>query len=223
MAYGWARPVILVAGKGRGGMFLFLLFLHFHSCSSFFLSLSFVSSTVSSISFLPFSGRRHKMTRKGWCVVKPQHNQKSFCDPLLRLFKPSLFVRKHGRLGAVLNFPIYLYRKLLSESHWTDFSVIRQECSYGDPLPRLFEPSWFVKKKKKKKKKNVIARCQGLFSLYIYIEEIKIFLSEKYWTDFNITGQKCFFSDPHQECSSHHDSSINMAARGGAYFSYISI
>ena len=29
--YSWARPAILVAGKGREGMFLFLLFLHFHS------------------------------------------------------------------------------------------------------------------------------------------------------------------------------------------------
>ena len=36
LAYSWARPAILVAGKGRVGMFLFLLFLHFHSCSSFF-------------------------------------------------------------------------------------------------------------------------------------------------------------------------------------------
>ena len=35
-AYSWARPAILVAGKGRGGMFLFFLFLHFHFCSSFF-------------------------------------------------------------------------------------------------------------------------------------------------------------------------------------------
>ena len=35
LAYNWARPAILVAGKGRGEMFLFLLFLHFHSCSSF--------------------------------------------------------------------------------------------------------------------------------------------------------------------------------------------
>ena len=35
LAYSWARPAILVAGKDRG-MFLFLLFLHFHSCSSFF-------------------------------------------------------------------------------------------------------------------------------------------------------------------------------------------
>ena len=36
LAYSWARPVNLVAGKGRGGMFLFFPFLHFHSCSSFF-------------------------------------------------------------------------------------------------------------------------------------------------------------------------------------------
>ena len=80
LAYSWARPAILVVGKGRGGMFLFLLFLHFHSCSSFFLFLlfhtfipvppsslflSFISSTISSITLLPFSGRRHKMTHKG--------------------------------------------------------------------------------------------------------------------------------------------------------------
>ena len=51
LAYSWARPAILVAGKGRGGMFLCLLFLHFHSCSSFFLFLSFISSTISSFSF----------------------------------------------------------------------------------------------------------------------------------------------------------------------------
>ena len=39
------------------------------------LSLSLISSTISSITFLPFSGRRRKMTHKGWRVVKPQHNQ----------------------------------------------------------------------------------------------------------------------------------------------------
>ena len=76
LAYSWARPAILVVGKGRGGMFLFLLFLHFHSCSSFFpVPLFHLLYSLSSISFLPFSGRRHKMTLKGWRVVKPQHNQ----------------------------------------------------------------------------------------------------------------------------------------------------
>ena len=33
--YLWTRSAIFVAGKGRGGMFLYLLFRHFHSFSSF--------------------------------------------------------------------------------------------------------------------------------------------------------------------------------------------
>ena len=36
----------------------------------------------------------------------------SFGDPLPSLFKPFGFVKKHGRQGAGLIFPIYLYRKL---------------------------------------------------------------------------------------------------------------
>ena len=56
LAHSWARLAVLVAGKGRGGMFLFLLFLYFHSCSSFFPVLLF-NLLYSSISFLPFSGR----------------------------------------------------------------------------------------------------------------------------------------------------------------------
>ena len=47
------------------------------------LSLSYISSTISSISFLSFSRRWHKMTHKGWRVVKPQLNQKK--NPLSSL------------------------------------------------------------------------------------------------------------------------------------------
>ena len=75
LAYSWARPAIPVAGKGREGMFFFLLFLHFYLCSFSSLSLSFISLTISSISLLPFSGGWHKMTHKGWRVIKPQHKQ----------------------------------------------------------------------------------------------------------------------------------------------------
>ena len=75
LAYNWVRPAIVVAGKGREEIFLFLHFLHFHLFPLSPLSLSPISSTISSISLLPFSGRRHKMTHKGWCAVKPQHNQ----------------------------------------------------------------------------------------------------------------------------------------------------
>ena len=51
LAYSWARPAILVAGKGRGGMFLFLLFLHFYSCS-FFLPCPSLSSPLLSLFYL---------------------------------------------------------------------------------------------------------------------------------------------------------------------------
>ena len=53
--------------------------------------------------------------------------------------------------GAGLIFPIYLYRKLYKNipvrNHWTDFDIILQKCSFGDPLPRLFKPFGFVKKR----------------------------------------------------------------------------
>ena len=71
LAYSWARPAILVAGKGRGGSFssvssLSFLFL-FLPCSSLHLYYLFYL-------FFPFSGRWHK----GWRVVKPQHNKLSW-------------------------------------------------------------------------------------------------------------------------------------------------
>ena len=37
-------------------------------------------------------------------------------------------------------------KNLLVRNHWTDFNIILQKCSFGDPLPRLFKPFGFVKK-----------------------------------------------------------------------------
>ena len=76
LASGWARPAVFVAGKGRGGnVFYFFRFFSFIPVPLSSLSLSFISSNITSISFLPFSGRRHKMIHKGLHVIKPQHNQ----------------------------------------------------------------------------------------------------------------------------------------------------
>ena len=54
LAYSWARPAILVAGKGREVMFLFLLFFTFIPVPLSSLSLSFISSAISSVAFSPF-------------------------------------------------------------------------------------------------------------------------------------------------------------------------
>ena len=80
------------------------------------------------------------------------------------------------------------FKNLLVRNHWTDFHMILQKCSFGDPLSRLFKPFGFVKK--------MAARRRGLFSLYIYIENIKNLLVRNHWIDFNIILQKCTLEDP---------------------------
>ena len=73
-------------------------------------------------------------------------------------------------------FSLYIYienfKNLLVRNHWTDFNIILQECLFGDPVPRLFKPSGFVKKH----------GCQGaelIFPTCIYLwKTFKSFLSE---------------------------------------------
>ena len=95
-----------------------------------------------------------------------------------------------ARGRGLFSLCIYIenFKNLLVRNHQTDFNVILQNCSFGEPLPRLFKPFGFVK--------NMSARGQGLFSLYIYIENFKNLLVRNHWTDFNIILQKCSYSDP---------------------------
>ena len=60
LAYSWARPAVLVAGKEEGENFRFFCFFPFVPVPLSSLSLSFISFTIFSVFFLPFSGRRHK-------------------------------------------------------------------------------------------------------------------------------------------------------------------
>ena len=92
---------------------------------------------------------KNLLVRNHWTDFNIILQKCSFGNPLPRLFKPFGFVKKHGRQGAGLIFPIYLYRNfktLLVRNQWTDFNIILQKCSFGDPLPRLFKPFGFVKK-----------------------------------------------------------------------------
>ena len=61
LAYSWARLAIFAAGKGKGECFYFFCFFPFIPVPFSPLFFSFISCTISSISFLPLSGRRHKI------------------------------------------------------------------------------------------------------------------------------------------------------------------
>ena len=134
---------------------------------------------------------KNLLVRNRWTNFNIILQKCSFGDPLPRLFKPFGFVKKHGRQGRGLFSPyIYIenFKNLLVRNHGTDFNIILQKCSFGDPLPRLFKLFGFIKKHGR--------QGWGLFSLYIYIENIKNLLVRNHWTDFNIILQKCSFGDP---------------------------
>ena len=49
---------------------------------------------------------------------------------------------------GLISLYIYIenFKNLPVRNHWTNFHIILQKCSFGDPLPRLFEPFRLVKK-----------------------------------------------------------------------------
>ena len=68
-----------------------------------------------------------------------------------------------GGEGGLISLYINIekFKNLLVRNQWTNFNIAWQECCFGDLLPRLFKPSWFVKKH----------GCQGvglIFPIYLY-------------------------------------------------------
>ena len=117
-------------------------------------------------------------------------------------------------------FSPYIYienfKNLLVRNHWTDFHIILQKCSFGDPVPRLFKPFEFVKKHGR--------QGAGLFSLYICIENLKNLLVRNHWTDFHMILQKCSFGDPVARLFKPFGFVKKHGCQGGrAYFPYISL
>ena len=113
-------------------------------------------------------------------------------------------------------FFLYIYienfKNLLVRNSWTKFNVTWQECCFGDLLPRLFKPSWYVKH-------HGPQWGRGLFFVYICIENFKILLV-KYPRPISILlGWNVALVTLYQDCTSNHDSSKNMAAMGWGLFS----
>ena len=66
-----------------------------------------------------------------------------------------------GRGLFSLYIDIENFKNLLVRNHWTDFHIILQKCSFGDPLPRLFKPFGIVKK-------HGLQGAGLIFPIYLY-------------------------------------------------------
>ena len=113
------------------------------------------------------------------------------------------------------SFSLYIYienfKNLLVRNHWTNCYLICRNI----PLVILYQDC----SSHLDLSKNMAARGWGLFSLYIFIENLKNLLVRNHWSNFIITWQKCFHGDPVPRLFKYHDSSQNMAARGWGLFS----
>ena len=116
----------------------------------------------------------------------------SFGDSLPRLFKPFGFVKKHGRQGAGLIFPIYLYRKLKKSSYQKPLDWFPYTFCRNVPLVILYQDC----SSQLDSSKNMATKGRGSFSLYIYVENFKSLLVRNHWIDFHIILQECSFDDP---------------------------
>ena len=134
---------------------------------------------------------KNLLVRNHWTDFDIILQKCSFGNPPPRLFKLFGFVKKQGRQVAWL-FSLFIYienfKNILVRNYWTNFSLILQKCTFGDPLPKLFIHLDLSK--------NTAARERGLFSLNIYIENFKNLLVRNHWTEFNVILQKCSFGDP---------------------------
>ena len=112
---------------------------------------------------------KNLLVRNHWTDFHMILQKCSFGDPVARLFKPYGFVKKQGRQGGRgLHMFMENFKNLLVRNHWTDFHMILQKCSFGDPVARLFNPCGFVKKQGR----------QGGGAYICLWKTLKIFLSE---------------------------------------------
>ena len=82
-------------------------------------------------------------------------------------------------------------KNLLLRNCWSDFEIISQECSFGDPFQKLclqnFDPSINM------------ALVNGGFLHYSDMKNFLKYLLRNYNSDFEIISQECSLGDPFQK------------------------
>ena len=90
------------------------------------------------------------MAARGWGIFSLYIHIENFKNLLLRnrWIVHTLMIRQKiwGRDLFFVYICIENFKILLVRNHLTDFNITWQECCIGDPLPRLFKQSWFIKK-----------------------------------------------------------------------------
>ena len=108
-------------------------------------------------------------------------------------------------------------KNLLLRNCWSDFEIISQECSLGDPFQKLLASQNFDLSIN-------MALVNGGFLHYRDMKKfLKNLLLRNCGSDFEIISQECSLGDPFQKlfASQNFDLSINMALVNGGFLHYM--
>ena len=116
-------------------------------------------------------------------------------------------------LATKSNFLSNSLKNLLLWNRWSDFEIISQECSLGDPFQKLFAKFWSAQKHGSGE--------WGLLALYGHEEILKkscsLKLRVRFWNNF--TGMFLWWPFS-KNCWRNFDPSINMALVNGGFLHY---
>ena len=85
---------------------------------------------------------KNLLVRNHWTNFNVNLQKCSFGDPLPRLFKPFGFVKKHGRQGAGLIFPMYLYKKSSCQKPLDRFQCNFAEMFFWCSSTKIVQAIW---------------------------------------------------------------------------------
>ena len=83
-------------------------------------------------------------------------------------------------------------KNLLLRNRWSDFEIISQECSLGDPFQKLFA-KFLSALKHGSHELGLLALCSDMKKF------LKNLLLRNCWSDFKIISQECSLGDPFQK------------------------
>ena len=89
---------------------------------------------------------KHLLLQNRWANLDQTWQECSFGGPLQKLFTEFDSIKNSGCLGNKIQFFKQFFKNLLLWNRWSDFEIISQECSLGDPFQKLAAKFWSAQK-----------------------------------------------------------------------------
>ena len=81
---------------------------------------------------------KHLLLPNHWANLDQTWQECSFGGHLQKLFTEFDSIKNSGCHGNEIEFFKQFFKNLLLRNSWSDFKIISQECSLGDPFQKLF-------------------------------------------------------------------------------------